>query len=87
MRFCAEGRRPEHMSDEEQIVYDFCNELAQSHNVSDATYNRMVAKLGEQGVIETIALIGYYDLMAMTYNTTRYPVVQGATPPLAPLPH
>lgn len=39
----AEGRRPEGMVDEEEILYDFCLELQRNHSVSDATYDRAVS--------------------------------------------
>src|SRR5271154_4805033 len=38
----AEGRRPEHMAEDEEIVYDFCNELLHNQSVSDPTYARML---------------------------------------------
>src|SRR5882757_2625481 len=34
----AKGRRPEAMSDDESIVYDFATELLRLQNVSDPTY-------------------------------------------------
>ncbi len=36
----GEGRRPAAMSEEETILYDFCQELHHNKNVSDATYAR-----------------------------------------------
>ena len=43
----AAGRRPPNMGEDEDVVYDFCIELQQNRSVSDATYERMVAKFGE----------------------------------------
>jgi 4-carboxymuconolactone decarboxylase len=82
----AEGRRPEHMAEDEEILYDFCMELQQNRSVSDATYGRAVSKFKEQGVIDTVSLIGYYTLIAMVLNTARAPLPAGATPALAPFP-
>jgi 4-carboxymuconolactone decarboxylase len=82
----AEGRRPEGMADDEQILYDFCIELHHGRSVSDATYQRAVAKFGEQGVIDAIGISGYYTLLAMVMNTARTPLPAGRTPGLPALP-
>jgi 4-carboxymuconolactone decarboxylase len=82
----AEGRRPEGMAEDEQILYDFCIELHHGRSVSDATYQRAVAKFGEQGVIDAIGISGYYTLLAMVMNTARTPLPAGRTPGLPPLP-
>ena len=78
-----EGRRPAQMADDEQVIYDFCMELQQNQSVSDSTYVRMVSTLGEQGVIDTIALAGYYTVLSMVFNTTRMPLPAGTTPLMA----
>ena len=59
---------------------------AQPQGVSDATYARAVAKIGEQGVIDVLGITGYYTMLAMVMNTARTPLPDGAKPPLAPLP-
>jgi 4-carboxymuconolactone decarboxylase len=83
----AEGRRPQTMSDDEDIVFEFCTELHRNRGVSDATYARAVARFGEQGVIELTSLAGYYTFLSMVMNTTRTQVPKDSTtPPLAPLP-
>ena len=82
----AEGRRPQHMAADEEVVYDFCIELHRNHGVSDATYARALAKFGEQGIIDMIGLNGYYTLISMVLNTARTPLPAGAAPALAPFP-
>jgi 4-carboxymuconolactone decarboxylase len=82
----AEGRRPEHMAEDEEVAYDFCMELHRNHSVSDATYGRALSKFGEQGIIDMIGLNGYYTLIAMVLNTARTPLPPGAAPALAPFP-
>jgi 4-carboxymuconolactone decarboxylase len=86
-RAIAEGRRPEGMVEEEEILYDFCMELQRNHGVSDATYERAVARFGEQGVIETVSLVGYYTMISMILNTSRATLPADATPALAPFPY
>lgn len=82
----AEGRRPEKMADDEAVLYDFCIELHRNRSVSDATYARALARFGEQGVVDTIGLSGWYTLVAMMLNTARTPLPEGVTPPLVPFP-
>jgi len=82
----AEGRRPEKMAEDEDILYTFLMELHRTQSVSDATYQRMVGKFGEQGVIDALGIQGYYTLLAMVMNTARTPMPQGKTPALKPLP-
>jgi 4-carboxymuconolactone decarboxylase len=82
----AEGRRPERLSEEEEILYAFCDELEGNHSVSDATYARAVAKFGEGGVIDAVGITGYYTMLAMVLNTARTPLPDGSRPALAPFP-
>ncbi len=82
----AQGRRPAKMSDDEAIVYDFSRELHETHGVDDATYKRMLDRFGERGVMDLIAVNGYYGLVSMTLNVDRTPLPGGVKPPLPQLP-
>jgi 4-carboxymuconolactone decarboxylase len=83
----AEGRRPAGMSDNEEAVYDFCDELHRNHSVSDPTYARALAKFGEQGVIEMVSVDGCYSFLSMVMNVARTPLPKSASaPPLAAFP-
>ena len=82
----ADGRRPDNMADDEEILFSFCDELRRNQSVSDATYARAVTKFGEQGVIDTVGLVGYYTLIAMVLNTARTPLPGGASPALTSFP-
>ena len=62
------------------------DELQTRQSVSDATYARAVAKLGEQGVIDALGITGYYTMLAMVLNTARTPLPPGVAPPLAAFP-
>jgi 4-carboxymuconolactone decarboxylase len=83
----AEGRRPAAMVEEESILYDFCMELLHNQSVSDATYARAIDRFGEQGVVETVSLMGYYGMISMLLNTARAPLPAGVPPALPPFPH
>jgi 4-carboxymuconolactone decarboxylase len=82
----AEGRRPERLAKDEEILYEFCLELQRNRSVSDATYAKAVAEFGEQGVIDTIGIAGYYTFLAMVLNTARTPLPSVVSPGLVPLP-
>ncbi|MDP9112477.1 MAG: carboxymuconolactone decarboxylase family protein [Acidobacteriota bacterium] len=83
----AVGRRPDSLAADEEIVYNFTAELLQNKSVSDATYGRMLAKFGEQGVVDTTGLVGYYSTLALILNVARSPAQPESTAPkLAPFP-
>jgi 4-carboxymuconolactone decarboxylase len=84
-RAVAEGRRPEGMAEDEDILYSFCIELHQNKSVSDATYARALKAFGEQGIIDAVGISGYYTFLAMMLNTARTPVPAGRAPGLLPL--
>ena len=67
----ADGRRPAGMADDEEAAYDLATEILRLKQVSDATYGRAVAKFGEQGVIDLLGVVGYYNFLAIVMNTTR----------------
>jgi 4-carboxymuconolactone decarboxylase len=83
----AEGRRPEGMVEEEAILYELVLELQRNHGVSDATYDKAVERFGEQGVVETVSLVGYYTMISMILNTARTPLPADAEPALTPFPY
>jgi 4-carboxymuconolactone decarboxylase len=67
----ARGRRPAGMAADETAVYDFVTELRRTHRVGDSTYAAAQSLLGDQGVVDLVALSGYYDLVSMTLNTAQ----------------
>ena len=81
----AEGRRPGPMSDDERVVYDFCSELFHHYGVADGTFQAVVDRFGERGVIDLIAACGYYSVVSMVLNVDRHPLPAGEEPPLKPL--
>lgn len=70
----AEGRRPNPMRDEEAAVYDFVTELYRNHSVSDVTYARALSKLGEQGIVDLIGVMGHFTTISMLMSTARTPL-------------
>ena len=83
----ADGRRPSGMAEDEEIVYDFCDELFRTHGVSETTYQRAVTKFGEQGVIDMLGVLGYFTALSMVMNVAHTPPPADSTvEPLAPFP-
>ena len=79
----AQGRRPAGMQEDEAIIYNFSHELHNHHAVSDATFKAAVDKFGEQGVVDLIAVNGYYVLVSMILNVDRTPIPGGGKLPLS----
>jgi 4-carboxymuconolactone decarboxylase len=67
----GDGRKPEKMKDDEAVVWEFTTQLRRDHAVDDAIYARALEKLGEQGIMDLIAVNGYYDVVSMTLNVAR----------------
>ena len=81
----AQGKRPTGMTDDEEIVYQFCKEVHETKTVSDPIFKAAVDKFGERGVIDLIGLTGYYTMLAMVLNVAKQPLPNGAPPPLPAL--
>src|SRR6202047_3894632 len=65
------GRKPENMKDDEAIVWEFTTQLRRDHGVNDEIYAKALEKFGEQGIVDLIAVNGYYDTVSMTLNVAR----------------
>jgi 4-carboxymuconolactone decarboxylase len=65
------GRKPRTMPKDEGAIYDFVAELHRTQRVSDKTYARVHAVLGDGGMVEFVGLLGYYTLVSMTLNVFR----------------
>lgn len=81
----AAGRRPDPITPDEAIVHDFCHELLHTTQVSDARFQAVVERFGEQGVADLICALGYYSLVSMVLNVDRVPLPPGVEPFLKPL--
>jgi 4-carboxymuconolactone decarboxylase len=79
------GKRPAAMKPDEEVVYNFCSELLDTRQVSDTNFEAAKSQLGEKGLVDLIAVVGYYHLVAMMLNVDRYPLPEGAKPELQPL--
>lgn len=78
------GERPAAMADDERLVYDATLAMQQSYDLPDALLAEVQRTLGAQGLIELIALCGYYTLISQLLNVTGVEV-PGGDRPLSPL--
>jgi 4-carboxymuconolactone decarboxylase len=65
------GRPPNSAPKDERAIYDFVQELYKTRRVSDRTYKRVHALLGDQAIVELVGILGYYALISMTLNVFR----------------
>lgn len=77
------GREPSFTKADEAALYAFTRELLEKRRVSDATYKRAVAELGELGAVELVGILGYYALISMTIVAFEVPVPDGEPEPFA----
>jgi 4-carboxymuconolactone decarboxylase len=67
-------RRPEGAPEDERLVYDVTRALHATRDLPLDLYRRAVARFGEQGLVELVAVIGFYTFVSMTLNTFDVPM-------------
>jgi 4-carboxymuconolactone decarboxylase len=68
------------LDDTETLVRELVRTLVRERDLDDRTYTAASAKLGRRELMELIALVGYYDLLALSLRVWRTPLPAG-TPP------
>jgi 4-carboxymuconolactone decarboxylase len=81
----AAGQRPASMQPDEEAVYNFCTEVLATKHASDANFQAAKEKFGERGVVDLMAIVGYYQFVSMLLNVDGYPLPPGTQPELKPL--
>lgn len=71
------GETPALEAADEVAIYAFARELVVNGRVQDATYAAAVEHLGNQGVVELVALCGYYTLISFNLNAFSVPLPPG----------
>lgn len=74
---------PRFAAADEAAVYDLAMALVNRHDVDDATYARAHATVGEAGLVELVAIVGYYGMVSLTLNTFRVPLRDDMVDPFA----
>jgi 4-carboxymuconolactone decarboxylase len=76
----ADRRTPTFERDDERIVFDTVTELAQTRALSQASYDRALALLGTERLIELITDAGFYTMISMMVNAFDVPAGGGQQP-------
>jgi len=76
------GQIPSELTNEQRIVYDFTVRTLRIGSPANDVYNEAVQCFGRQGVLDLIAICGYYSMLAMLLNTSEVPLPEGTIPPL-----
>lgn len=82
IRAIQAGSIPDGMSDEQRVVHDFVARTIRSGSPSDMVYDEAALRFGRQGVLDLLAICGYYCMLAMLLNTAQIPLPEGTRPPL-----
>ena len=61
-------KRPAFDDEKQEIVHDFALALHTDKKVSQALYDKAVATLGTDAVVDLVAVLGYYGFVSMTLN-------------------
>ena len=83
IRDLHKGRVPKAAPKDERAIYDFIQELYKTRRVSDKTFARVHALLGDAATVELVGILGYYGLISMTINAFEVPLPEGAPQPFA----
>ena len=80
-----DGRKPADMAPEEQVVWDVVTELLTERVLSDDTFQRARQTLGEQQIIDLVAVAGFYVMVSTVIHAGRVAVPNGDPLPLPTL--
>jgi 4-carboxymuconolactone decarboxylase len=83
IRDLHQGRAPKSAPKDERAIYDFVQELYKTRRVSDKTFKRVNATLGDSATIELVGILGYYVLISMILNIFRMSPPEGEPLPFA----
>ncbi|MBO6783739.1 MAG: carboxymuconolactone decarboxylase family protein [Alphaproteobacteria bacterium] len=77
------GGDPDFSDETEAAVYAFVQSLLKTGRVDDAMYADMRGRLGEDGIVELMGIIGHYTGVAMALNTFEIVPPDGERPSFA----
>jgi 4-carboxymuconolactone decarboxylase len=80
IRDIKRGRVPKNAAKDERAIWDLVQELYKSRRVSERTYKRAHAFLGDKGMVELVGILGYYAAVSMVLDVFNVPLPEGAKP-------
>ena len=78
IRAIHQKKGPEHFSSEDAQIISYVQELLRTHRASEATFQALYGRLGEKGLVELTATVGYYAMVACTLNAFDLVTATGA---------
>src|SRR6201991_372819 len=79
------GKRPAAMQPDEAVVYDVVTEILNKRQLSDETFARAKQVLGEQQVVDLVAVTGFYVMVSAVVIAGRIEIPNGGAPPMPAL--
>jgi 4-carboxymuconolactone decarboxylase len=76
------GKRPATMQPDEAVVYDVVTEILNKRQLSDDTFARAKQILGEQQVVDLVAVTGFYVMVSAVVIAGRIEIPNGGAPPM-----
>ncbi len=74
------GGEPPFEADDERVIYAAARQLTDTGQLRQAAYDAVQRLLGDAGVVELVALCGYYTLISFLLNAFAVPLPPGARP-------
>jgi len=74
------GQDPPIQAEDERAVYAVARQLADDGRLDFGTYATAQRLLGDEGMVELVALCGYYTLISYLLNAFEVPLPPGAEP-------
>ncbi|WP_439599169.1 carboxymuconolactone decarboxylase family protein [Falsiroseomonas sp.] len=78
----AARREPRLADDRERAVHDVARTLIGTARLPQALHDQATAVLGERGLVELVALLGYYSMVALTLNAFEIGLPDARAPEL-----
>jgi 4-carboxymuconolactone decarboxylase len=72
------GEDPPFLAPDERVVYTVARELTETGQLGDGAFNAAQELLGDAGVVELVALCGYYTTVSFVLNAFGVPLPPGA---------
>jgi 4-carboxymuconolactone decarboxylase len=69
------------MQPDEDAVYDVCMNMSKNHKISEELFQHAKKVLGEQQLVDLIAVSGTYVTIAMLLSLGEEPIPEGKTLP------